>query len=334
MKKSGVKAKSTSGNTMNRKAGKKQAKSNIVLTTLAVAATGILGYLGWQYLRKKKKTSSTSADLNTILRPTTAVYPSTQSYTDTPATPVFLTPVNTSQGAGKATTSSTTSQSNNSFPLKKGSKGQLVKALQQALISKYGVSILPKYGADGDFGSETVAALVKAGLPAVIDESTYYVFVQGSGSATDKSALASKFLAAATTSNLSTVLGLLKQMNTKEDYKQVSAAFSQLRLRGVRQTLVNGLLSSFSKESDKEQIRYQFIRMGLRYNGSTWSLDGIDGKTLITIEPANVWINANERMEVPQKTVLGAEVTKKLDYTLFENKGRYFLVATKSIKYL
>ena len=46
------------------------------------------------------------------------------------------------------------------FPLKKGSKGSAVTSLQN-LILKYDKSLLPKYGADGDFGSETEAAVQK-----------------------------------------------------------------------------------------------------------------------------------------------------------------------------
>lgn len=44
--------------------------------------------------------------------------------------------------------------------LKKGSKGTVVKYVQLALIEIYGYE-LPKYGADGDFGNETVAAVKK-----------------------------------------------------------------------------------------------------------------------------------------------------------------------------
>ena len=44
------------------------------------------------------------------------------------------------------------------FPLKKGSKGELVKQLQLAL----GVDKLPRFGADGDFGTETLNALKAA----------------------------------------------------------------------------------------------------------------------------------------------------------------------------
>lgn len=46
------------------------------------------------------------------------------------------------------------------FPLKKGSKGEKVKELQRALIA-VDPGALPKYGVDGDFGSETEAAVQK-----------------------------------------------------------------------------------------------------------------------------------------------------------------------------
>ena len=332
MKTAGKPTRKAKPSSTRKKPAKKKAKSKIILTSLAVGAVGILGYLAWQfYTRRKvsKRSGSGGADLMTILPSTTAaaIYPSSTS----------TSPINiqASVPLPKPLTQTTTaSKGTSSFPLKKGNKNELVKSLQLALIAKYGASILPKYGADGDFGSETATALAKAGLPAAIDESTYYVIVQGSSSATDKSTLASKFLTAAANGDFNGVLGLLKQMKTKEDYRQVSDVFVQLRLRGVRQTLVNGLLSSFTSESQKQQIRYEFIRMGLKYNGTQWSLDGFDGRPIVTTEATNVWINATDSVGVQGSVVLGAEVTRKLDYTLFENNGRHFLVATKSIRYL
>ena len=44
------------------------------------------------------------------------------------------------------------------FPLKKGSKGEVVKQLQNALGGKKN---LPKFGADGQFGTETEVAVQK-----------------------------------------------------------------------------------------------------------------------------------------------------------------------------
>jgi hypothetical protein len=46
------------------------------------------------------------------------------------------------------------------FPLKKGSKGKAVTDLQN-LILKIDAKLLPRFGADGDFGSETEAAVLK-----------------------------------------------------------------------------------------------------------------------------------------------------------------------------
>ena len=312
-------------------ASKKKAKSKIVLTSLAVGAVGILGYLAWQFYKKRRASTFSRTASSDYILPTTAaavVYP-TSSSTVSPSASISLPkPATQSSSAKKA--SGTVS----SFPLKKGSKNELVKSLQLALIAKYGAGVLPKYGADGDFGSETVAALTKAGLPTTIDETTYYVIIQGSSSISDKSGLANKFLSAASVGDFNTVLALLKQLKSKEDYRQVSELFVQYRLRGVRQTLVNGLLNTFTNEKQKEQIRYEFIRMGLKYDGKQWSLDGFDGRPIVTTEATNVWISATENVGVQASVVLGAEVTRKLDYTLFENNGKYFLVATKSIRYL
>jgi hypothetical protein len=48
----------------------------------------------------------------------------------------------------------------NNFPLKKGSKGASVSQVQSLLL-KIDKNLLPKFGADGDFGSETEGAIVK-----------------------------------------------------------------------------------------------------------------------------------------------------------------------------
>ena len=54
----------------------------------------------------------------------------------------------------------------------------------------------------------------------------------------------------------------------------------------------------------------------------------------MTTQPTKVWINATTGVDVAPRTVLGNEVSRKLDYTLFENRGKYFLVQSKSVKYL
>lgn len=56
--------------------------------------------------------------------------------------------------------SSTTAFSNFKFPIRRGQKGENVKKLQQLILS-INTKALPKFGADGDFGSETATALTK-----------------------------------------------------------------------------------------------------------------------------------------------------------------------------
>ena len=54
------------------------------------------------------------------------------------------------------------------YPLKKGSKNPCVKQLQNALINSYGPDVLPKYGADGDWGDETETAMInKTGVNVI-----------------------------------------------------------------------------------------------------------------------------------------------------------------------
>jgi hypothetical protein len=67
------------------------------------------------------------------------------------------------EGTGTGTGTGSTGGSGvsrNEFPLKKGSRGSKVKELQQAILQNNS-SLLPKFGADSDFGSETEAAVVK-----------------------------------------------------------------------------------------------------------------------------------------------------------------------------
>lgn len=58
------------------------------------------------------------------------------------------------------TTTPTPTPSKDAFPLQRGSKGKVVKDLQTLLL-KIDSKSLPKYGADGDFGSETEKAVEK-----------------------------------------------------------------------------------------------------------------------------------------------------------------------------
>lgn len=285
-------------------------KKKFLLIGLGVAATGLLSYFGWDFYQKRKQKKEETADENT---PETSLLPPKQN-TFTPT--YFTQPTKRSD----------------EFPLKKGSKGAKVKALQDALIAKNGKEILPRYGADGDFGSEMVAALKKLNLPESIDETTYNVLV--ATPSLDATALAKSLYKDAVNKSISGVIASLKKMRTKEDYTSVSNEFKKFTLRGVSQTLVNGLLGSFSEESQKQQIRLEFSRMGLKYDGTKWSLSGVDGFKVMTTTPTTVWRTPSEGAKVPANMILGTEIATNNGFTLFESNGRKFIVKTSTIKYL
>ena len=312
---------------------KKQQKKKIVLTTLAVSAAGILGYFGWQYFKKQKEKKSGNIDeiLKSKINPIEPYHPPIVD------TPVWTKPKIKPRPKQKPVVVDIPDyedipKTSDGFPLKRGSKGDKVKALQEALIEKFGKTIMPHYGADGFFGAEMIAALKKLKLPATINETTYNVLVQGHVST--KTTSAQKLYEAATKSDFKTALALLKTIKSKDDCQQVVNEFRNFRINGVRQTLVNGMLNSFTKDEQKQAIRFEFIRMGLQYDGNKWSLSGLGGLPVITTEETTVWLNANNGVKVPNRMVLGNEVSRKLDYTLFENNGKYFLVQSKYIKYL
>jgi hypothetical protein len=278
-----------------------------------------LGYFGWQYFKKKKEETS-SIDLDPLLEPkSTAI--SVDAANTIPPKP-----------RGTPITSFSKSKDDPSgFPLKRGSKGTSVRLLQEALINKYGQSILPKFGADGSFGSELVNALKKAGLPATINQSTYHVLTEGTA---QQDSLGKALFENTAAKNYAKALSLLKQMQSSQDYARANEEFKTHRINGVRQTIVNGLLSTFTNEAQLQAIRFEFLRMGLQFDGSKWSLSGLEGKAIITKKPTTVWVNATQCLQVPAHMILGNEVSRKLGYTSFENRGKYFLVNTQCIDYL
>jgi hypothetical protein len=329
-----VKAKSKRTGVAEKSGNKKQQKKKIILWSVGLGAAGVLGYFGWQYF-KKKKAEKKNDDVDLILN----------TNTNTPInhrvdTPVFVKPKITKpkpvyQPSYEPTYVPSIPKNTDDFPLKKGSKGDKVKLLQHALIDNNGKSILPRYGADGFFGNEMLIALKKLNLPSTVSETTFNVLVKGSNTSATKEDTGKLLYMAAAAKNFNKVIEGLKKLRNKDDYAAASESFKNYRLNGgVRQTLVNGMLNSFADEKQKQQIRLQFTRMGLQYDGNKWSLSGLDGLALITTQPTMVWKDAQTGVQVPANMVLGNEVANKLSYTLFENGGQHYLVKTSAIKYL
>lgn len=235
----------------------------------------------------------------------------------------------------KPRSSAVVPERNDNFPLKQGSKGARVKAYQQALINRYGKAILPKYGADGDFGKEMQTALKKLNLPAEINESAYNLMVMGA--APDHRKLASELYSATVTKNFKQALVSLKKLRNVSDYKSVSASYKTHWPFGrTPRTLVAGLLEYFPEDKQKADLSTEFLRMGLIYDSSKWSIPDppLSGLRLITKQEADIWKDKSNSIRVPARTVLGTELKRKGRYSLFENGGKYFLVLSSQVEYM
>jgi peptidoglycan hydrolase-like protein with peptidoglycan-binding domain len=308
----------------------KAQKKKVVLTAIAVGGAGVLGYFGYQWWRKKKlqKAFTESNDLDFLATSTPHGMP-------TPSADTATTYPDTTTSAPRKTATVTWPQAAatpSDFPLRQGSRGEKVLQIQKALKAKLGKSSPAKFKADGIFGPITASALKKAGLPTSVDESTYNVLTSGVQS--EVASLGTALYNATVAKDFNQVIALLKKMSSTGDYTVANTTFKTYRLDGVRQTIVNGLLDTFSSDDQQQQIKFQFLRIGLQYDGSKWSLSGLGGLPIVTVQPATIWVNARRRVSVPPRVVLGNEVGKRLDYTLFENQGRYFLVPTRCVRYV
>jgi hypothetical protein len=297
----------------------KKDKKKMILIGLGTVATGVLSFFGWQAWNhsqtvKKQEESEKSSESSKG---------SQHFYSD-----------NSNSGyKPPRTLPSGGSGGGDDFPLRKGSKGGHVKALQQALIAKYGSSILPKYGADGGFGSETAAGLKTAGLPATIDQTTYNVLVGsgGSGGGFDASKVADALYKAANNQDFSAAIAALKQISNTDQYAAVDTIFKTNYIFGwVHKTIVNAMLDSFTDDNQKQQIRLEFSRMGLKYDGNKWSLSGVDIPKIITTRETEVFEKDGKGMKVKEGTILGFATGIKQGWVYFYPINTHILLRVKN----
>ncbi len=317
---------------------KKSTQKKWWVAGIGLASAGVLGYFSWQYYQKQK-TAKNAASFTPVNWPD--IQPSNNSNPPLPVpAPVYKPqPQPVYQRPPKPASNNTPKDT---FPLKRGSRGENVRAFQQALLDAYGKKALPRYGADGQFGNEMAAALITLKLSPTIDETTFNILVKqkagGNSSGGSGSTIAQQLITAAAKKDFAAAIKSLKLIADTDQYTTVGNEFKTLRIGGgVRQTLVNGMLNSFADETQKRAIRLEFQRMGLQYDGSKWTLsgmDGLNGLAIVTIAATTVWLNASQSVQVPARTVLGNEISRRLDYTLFESKGKHYLVQTACVTYL
>lgn len=237
----------------------KSKTKKVVLVSLGTLALGTLTFFGIKFFNKSKNKTN-DQDIETT------------------ANNDSETSVQTSSNP-KPRASLPAANVGTSFPLRFGSKGSKVMDLQNALIRTFGTEILPKYGADGWFGTELQSALRSKGYGVPLQESDFQKITQEKKSEApkalvtyDASAIAKGIYSAIILRDYSSAITLLKTIKDTTTYSLVSERMKDYRINGVRQTLVNAMLSSFTEKSQKESIQIVFKNMGLKYDGTKWSI--------------------------------------------------------------
>jgi hypothetical protein len=280
-----------------------------------------------------------------------------------------------------ATTTTTNNSNTSGFPLKKGSSGTFVSNLQNALITGFpNLNPLPRYGADGSWGSEVQKFLEDNSLKTIIDRTTYTDYIMGNFGDAKKTAPATnttnttasnsgiknliksvmpsyltdpnvrigwQLFDTAKAKNLASTISLLQQLKSVTHYKSASSGFQyrpfELPFRTF--TLVSGLFASFTSQSDKNSIRTELRRMGLKETivnsepanyDSTWSLAGlgIAHRNIRTKMKAIISDGFNIRIEIPSRTIIGQWLASGNGYTRFRTlDGRDMYVRTNAVMF-
>lgn len=249
--------------TQTNPASNKGKAKKAVLFSLGTLALGALAFFGIKQFKKSKSENNDNSDQTT-------------SDVDTKI------PVQSNTN-NKPRASLPTANAGNAFPLRVRSKGDKVLELQQSLIRTYGSGIFPKYGADGQFGSELESFLRSKGYGIPLSEADFKKITQTQTPAQapkplvafDPAAIARGVYKAILENDYSSAITLLKAITNPTNYSLVSEKFKLYRLNGgVRQTLVTAMLNSFSEKSQKENSKQVFLKMGLQYNAASdkWSL--------------------------------------------------------------
>lgn len=173
-----------------------------------------------------------------------------------------------------------------SFPLVIGAKGEKVRTLQLAIINRYGASVLPKYGADGWFGKELASALRARGYTVPLPETSYKEITEGKTEQNqtpapppdtlttfDATSAAKLLFMACQMVDFASAMTVLKTIKNTTDYALTNELFKNYLLRGVRQTIVNAVLSTFLESSQKQQVQTALKNIGLKYDGQKWSIN-------------------------------------------------------------
>ncbi len=168
------------------------------------------------------------------------------------------------------------------FPLQFGAKGDTVLRLQRALITTYGAGVFKKYGADGYFGRELESVLRSKGFQIPLSEADFNSITHEKKEEKQSppppleifnpTIVAKAIADSITAKDYITSITLLKGIKNTTDYSLVSEQLKNYRINGVRQTLVNAMLTTYTERSQKLNIQEALKKIGLSYANGKWMI--------------------------------------------------------------
>ena len=117
-------------------------------------------------------------------------------------------------------------------------------------------------------------------------------------------------------------------MNSTDDYSAVNKVFETSAVMFVRKTIVTGMLDCFTDESQKVRIRLEFTRMGLKYDGTKFSLSGLPYR-LVTSIATSVFNKDGKETPVKINMALGNPVGVRDGWVYFFPFNAHVLLRVK-----
>jgi hypothetical protein len=224
------------------------------------------------------------------------------------------------------------------FPLIKGSKNERVKQLQLILINRFGKELLPKYGADGYFGTELLTALQSKNIPVPVTEAAFTTLTS-----VDPKIIVDGLIRGLNANNFALTYTYLKMIRNTAEYKKAGDLFRSRRYNGVETSIPTALFRKFTIAYQKEMFDTLLTgQIGLKKEGEKYvfpSSSTVSGflhdRRIITARPTRVWARAKHPLSVGINTILGREISSTNGITEFETADGYRLfVVTGHVRFL
>lgn len=283
---------------------KRNMKKILLWTTGGVVAAG-LGWLGWKMYQRKK------TDGETLLPDFSSG--GTEKSSETTSLPELPVSLVTPPSGG------TPKPANTDFPIKRGSRGEKVVQLQKAINKLLKGQ---KITEDGIYGQQVENALKQLNQTLVFDEQQFRVFTASVSSAgaipVNTKAVGLLLHKYWNQGDFMRCVAALRLLNSVKSYSEANDYFKSSQIPGGRVSIVTGLITKFTQETQRSAFRNEFLRIGLKLGeDGKWTLSGFDSLVFCkTIRETTLTYPNGTAVTIPAGVVAGREIGKSGEFTV------------------